>query len=497
MGRVRHSIGTLHLWSLVFLAALGMPGFMGCGDEDEPADSDVPPIIQDKDNRQAPEDIREPEDEKPAEEQRGGEVETVPEETVQRPRGCGDGLCKGSETPESCAKDCMEIPEKAAFVFAHKGDELGCLGRIYDLIESGSGIFVFYLTFDETPLAQYYDGSASKLSVGWLGVPPQNIFVYEEAIEWNIISGNHEILDRLVQHLQNVKPDSVYLPQLCGGELEDELAHVVGLWAAKRAKIFPQYFEFPARSNYYIMEEPDGTKAKADPDGFVDKFLKRWRLLPKDTEALKPVLQAEEMAKIRSAAAHIQNPWFQAFFYTLPEDRILYLLRELQQYRAMPTAQKAEKKPFVDSLDNPQGKYIYQEQGYTFDEFKQMAWVIESFYGTNLRSDPSALPFYDEPFPVKIMHDFDVNMTIRSFSPEADTLTFTIGFGPSKEATEDCEKPTELAIDAMGKATVSVHCNAKEPVGPHTYYFRIYSQLAKTNNDAALFTELPFKVKIY
>jgi len=374
---------------------------------------------------------------------------------------------------------------------------LGSLGRIFDLTQAGAEVFVFFLTFDDTPLETYYDDSTAKISLVTLGVAPQNIYTYEKVIDWDIVSGNHEVLDRLTQHLLTIEPDTVYLPQLCGGELEDELAHAVGMWAAKRAKIFPAYFEVPSRSSYYVLEDPDADLAKDDPDTFVLQFVERWRLIPKATEELKPVLGSADMAQIRLAAAHIQNAWFQDFLYKLPEDRILYLLREIQRYRQLPPGQKPDDKPFVDSLENPLGTYVYTDQGYTFDEFRQMARVVESFYGTNIRSEPSALPYYDEPADVVIMAKFDVVLNIRSFSTEADLLTFMVGFGAAKGETDDCENPEALPLNGMEATTVTVHCKAQEPIGKHIYYFRAYSQLAKENNDAAFYTEVPFKVNVY
>ena len=408
--------------------------------------------------------------------------------------GCGDGVCQGAETEDNCAKDCLQENLSAAFIFAHKGEELASLGRIFDLAQAGADVYVFYLTFDDTPLADAYEGDPGKLAPASLGVAPQNIYVYEQYIDWGIVSGNHEVLDRLTQHLATLEPDHVYLPQLCGGDLESELAHVAGYWAAKRAKIFADFFEVPVPSSYYELNEPSADLAGTNPDQFVDRFTRRWKLIPKGGEEKKTTLATEDMAQIRLAAAHIQNDWFQHFMYKLPEDRLLYLLREIQRYRELPPDQKTDERPWLQSMDNPEGTYIYNLQGYPFDEFRQFSRVIESFFGTNVRSDPSALPFYDEVAHLKIVHDFDVVLNIRSFSPEADTLSFKIGFGPAKDPTEDCVTPADVGIGPLEKTTVTVKCNAEEPIGEHVYYFRVYSSLAKENNDAAKFTEVPYHV---
>ncbi len=419
-----------------------------------------------------------------------------PEEIGPVLTGCGDGECAGAETSDNCAKDCMIDPEKAAFVFAHKGDEIGALGRIQDLLGAGAAVYVFYLTFDETPIDKYYGGNAATLSVASLGVPTDWIYLYEKYIEWGIVTGNHEAVDRLTQHFVTLQPTSIYIPQLCGSDLETELAHVVGVWAAKRAKIFPKYYEVPARSNYYRMTDPDIAVATTDPDQFVQHFIERWRLLPKSTEEMKPTLGAQDMAKIRLAVSHIQDPWLQGFLYKLPEDRVLFLLREVQRFRVLPDKQLNEKKPYLESPANPQGTFIYNEQGYTFDEFKQRAKVVESFYGTNLQTEPSALPGFDDPLGLTILEQFDIKLQVRVFSTEPDTLTFTIGFGPAKSETLDCEKPPELAVESLQKTDVTIHCKAKEPIGKHIYYLRAYSSKAKANNDAALFTEVPFQIQI-
>lgn len=422
-----------------------------------------------------------------------GETSVTPEVPVVV-TGCGDGVCQGAETADSCAKDCLEETLSAAFLFAHKGEELASLGRIFDLAQAGADVYVFYLTFDDTPLEDSYGNDPGKLAPASLGVAPQSIYVYEQYIDWGIVSGNHEVLDRLTQHLATLEPDHVYLPQLCGGDLESELAHVAGYWAAKRAKIFPEFFEVPVPSSYFEMEDPSPELAGTNPDQFVDRFTRRWKLVPKGGEEKKTTLATEDMAQIRMAASHIQNEWFQQFMFKLPDDRLLYLLREVQRYRSLPPDQKTDERPWLQSMDNPEGLYIYNQVGYSFDEFKQLSRVIESFFGTNVRSDPSALPYYDEVKHVKIVHDFDVVLDIRSFSPEVDNLSFKIGFGPAKDPTEDCVTPEEVEINPLETTQVVVKCNAMEPIGEHTYYFRVYSDLAKENNDAAKFTEVPYRV---
>jgi len=426
----------------------------------------------------------------------GEDIKTEPDVPVVT-TGCGDGLCQGAETAASCAKDCLEEEIAAAFVFAHKGDELASLGRMFDLAQAGATIYVFYLTHDDTPIDEYYSGQVGKLAPASLGVAAENIYAYEQYIDWGIVSGNHESVDRLTQHFIALEPGHIYLPQLCGGDFEDELAHVVGYWAAKRAKLFPLYYEVPVPSNYFIQETPSIKLSQDDPDLFVDKFIKRWKLIPKGGEEMKTTLGTEDMAQLRVAAAHIQNAWFQDFLYKLPEDRLLYLLREIQRYRELPPDQEVDKKPYLESLENPMGTYIYNEQGYSFDEFKQMARVVMSFYGTNLKTNPSALPFYDEPMDVKIVHDFDVELEMRVFSPVDDTLSFKIGFGPAKDPTEDCIVPDDVSVATMEKKTITISCNAWEPIGTHTYYFRVYSEQAKINNDEAKYTEIPLKVNVY
>ena len=490
------NVRTIALFVCLTLVSIGL--MTACSGDESGPDAALtdevgfkPKDVKKEDKRVPPPDVR-------TQEEQVATVDVPDKPDVPtRTDGCGDGLCKGAETPQNCAKDCLEEIEVAAFVFAHKGDELGSLGRIFDLTQAGAEVFVFYLTFDDTPIADYYDDSTAKLSVVTLGVSPQNIYLYEKVVDWDMVSGNHEVLDRLTQHFITIQPDTVYLPQLCGSELEDELAHVIGLWAAKRAKTFPEYFEVPARSNYHIMKDPAPELAATDGNLFVQQFVKRWSLIPKSTAELKPVLGSADMAQIRLAAAHLQNAWFQGFVYDLPEDLILYLLREIQRYRELPPGQKPDSKPFNNSLENPAGTYIYNDQGYSLGEFQQFARVVESFFGTNIRSEPSALPYYDEPFDIKIMHNFDIVLSIRSFSPEADLLTFMVGFGAAKETTEDCETPDDLPINALETGTVTVHCKAIEPVGQHTYYIRAYSQLAKDNNDAAFYTELPFRINVY
>jgi hypothetical protein len=410
--------------------------------------------------------------------------------------GCGDGLCQGAETVQNCAKDCLEATVSVAFVFAHKGDELAALGRIHDLVQGGAQVFVFYLTFDDTPIGTVYANAPQKLAVAALGVPAENIYLYEQYLDWHMVSGTREVLDRLTQHLKTISPEALYLPQLAGGDIEDEVAHVIGLQAAKRASVFPEYFEVPVPSNYFVGTEPPLETAQQDPDGFVNHFIKRWKLIPKSTDELKPTLGSAEMVTLRLAAAHIMNDWFQGFLYQLPEDRLLYLLREIQRYRELPGGQKVDKRPFIESLDNPGTKYIYEEEGFTFDEFKQRARIIQSFYGCDARTEPSALPWFDEPIPVTIMHDYELILDVRSFSPDPDEFSFVFGWGPAKNETDHCQPIAPVQVSAFESLQLPITCQAKNEIGVHTYFVRVYSAQADEWDDAATFVEIPFRVKI-
>jgi hypothetical protein len=476
----------------VVVVCLGLSG--ACSDSGSPGDADQELTILPQDARDQPEDLGTPDP--GAVDTGAGTDEGVGTPDVPVTSGCGDGVCQGAETGANCAKDCLEEGVVAAFVFAHKGDDLASLGRIFDLAQGGADIYLFFVTFDEVPLADKYGGDTGKLAPASLGVSPDNIYTYESYIEWGIVTGSHEVLDRLVQHLAQVQPTQLYVPQLCGGDLEGELAHAVAYWAAKRAKIQPDYFEVPVPSNYYVLEAPSADLATSNPDGFVDKFVKRWKLIPKGGEELKPTLGTDDIAQLRLAAAHIQNPWFQDFLYKLPEDRLLYLLREVQRFRQMPPDQLPTDKPFQQSMDNPAGLFIYSQQGYSHDDFKAMAKVVESFYGANFRTDPSALPYYDEPLSLMIMQKFDLKVDIRVFSPEEDTLSFKIGFGPAKDPTTDCVAPDDLQVSALQTTSVTIPCKAEEPIGQHTYYVRIYSEQAAINNDAAKFTEIPVSISV-
>lgn len=425
------------------------------------------------------------------------EVDADKEEFPQIVTGCGDGVCQGAETPENCAKDCLKTTKVAVFIFAHKGDELGALGRIRDLILAGAKVYVFYITFDDTPLEQYYDGSKAKTAPASLGVVEENIYCYENYIEWGLVTGSNEILERLKQHLAQIQPDEVYLPQLCGGELEHELAHAAGFWGTKRAKLSPQFYEVPAPSNFYILQPPDLTIAADSPDVFVEQFIQRWKMLPKATEELKPTLNTQDMMAIRLAAAHIADEWWQQVVLTLPEDRLLYMLSLLQRFRKVPTDQKPQDRPYVSSLANPEGVYIYEEQGYSFDDYKAYERLMRSFSGVNARTVPSHLPWFDEPMEVIIAHPFEINVELWSFSGAMDTIEFLIGIGPSKKETEDCQTPESLQILPNEKKQIKIQCKAMEPIGEHVYYIRAYSALAKQNAEAAKFAQVPFVIKVY
>lgn len=413
--------------------------------------------------------------------------------------GCGDGTCDPDEDQWTCAKDCSNPDWGALFIFAHKGDEWTALGRMHDLLETGAQVQVVYLTSDETPFGLVYGGSKAALAPVVLGVPEESVFLYELYDEgWPLAAGPHAALDRLSTQVKSLQPAEVYLPQLGGGALEVDLAHVVGLWAVKRSGMFPQpaLYEIPARSNYFLLDEPDPATASSDPNGYVDLVLQRWKLLPKDTEELKPTVGAPELAAILNAAEYILDDWLVATRTALPADQFKYLLRMAQRFRLLPGTQDPEEPVYLASIVNPDGTTIYQEQGWSRDEFAQLVRLVKSFAGTNILTAPLHLPGYDDPLELHIAQSFEIALTIRNIAAEEDVVNLQIGIDPVKDPTEDCQLPPDPVIPGWGEVTVTLQCKAEEMIGLHTFYLRAYSQRAQEAFEPAKFAEIPFVFRV-
>lgn len=409
--------------------------------------------------------------------------------------GCGNGICDPDEDQWNCAKDCSNPDWSALFVFAHKGDEWAALGRMHDLLALGAQVQVTYLTSDDTPFEAVYAGQKSALAPAALGVPEDNIFLYELYDEgWPLPSGTHAALDRLSTQIEDTQPSEVYLPQLCGGDLEADLANALGIWALKRSGMFPQpaIYEVPARSNYFILSEPDPSTAVSDPNAFVDLVLQRWKLLPKDSDELKPTVGAPELVAIKTAADLILDEWMVATRDALPDDQYKHLLRMAQRYRLVPESQEPIEPPYLSSIVNPEGTYIYQEQGWTRDEFAQLVRLVESFVGTNLLTDPLHLPGYQEPMDIVIAQDFDISLTIRNIAAEEDVVSVLVGIDEIKDQTDDCQLPPDTTIPGWGEVTVTLHCEAAEEIGLHAFYIRAYSENAKEAFEPTEFAEIPY-----
>ncbi len=423
-------------------------------------------------------------------------LDQEPSEDIPLPEtGCGNGTCDSDESPWTCAKDCSNPDWGAIFVFAHKGDEWPVLGRIHDLIVSGASVQIVYLTSDETPFDTVYAGAKAALAPVVLGVPENNVFLYELYDQgWPLATGPHAALDRLSTQVTGFQPSEVYLPQLGGGDLEVDLAHVVGLWAVKRSAMFPQpaLYEVPARSNYYVLSEPDPATVPANPNGYVDLVLQRWKLLPKDTEELKPTIGAQELAAIRGAAQYILNDWMVATRESLPEDQYKHLLRTAQRYRMIPDSQDPEVPVYLSSIVNPSGIFIYEEQGWSRDEFAHLVRLAKSFAGTNILTAPLHLPGYQDAKDIYIAQAFDIELTIRNIASEEDMVNFIVGIDAIKDPTEDCELPPDSVIPGWGDVTVTLHCKAEEEIGQHVFYIRAYSQKAKDAYEPAKYAEIPF-----
>jgi len=413
--------------------------------------------------------------------------------------GCGNGTCDSDESQWTCAKDCSNPEWGAVFIFAHKGDEWTALGRMYDLLETGASVQVVYLTSDDTPFETVYAGSKAALAPVVLGVPEDNVFLYELYDEgWPLAAGPHAALDRLSTQIQGFQPSEVYLPQLSGGELEVDLAHMVGLWAVKLSGMFPQpaFYEIPTRSNYFSLTDPDPATAAGDPNAYADLLLQRWKLLPKTTDELKPTVGAPELAAIRNAAEFILDDWMTATRTALPEDQYKYLLRSAQRFRVLPDDQEPEEPVYVSSIVNPEGTFIYEEQGWTHDEFGHLVRLVKSFAGTHLLTTPLHLPGYQEPLELYIAQSFDIDLTIRNIAAEEDVVSLIIGIDETKNPTEDCQLPPDPVIPGWGEVTVTLHCKAEEMIGPHTFYIRTYSTKAQEAFEPAKFAEIPFVFEV-
>ena len=413
--------------------------------------------------------------------------------------GCGDGTCDADEDQWSCAKDCSDPDWGALFVFAHKGDEWTALGRMHDLLETGASVQVVYLTSDDTPFEAVYAGSKAALAPVVLGVPEDNVFLYELYDEgWPLAAGPHAALDRLSTQVKSLQPAEVYLPQLGGGALEVDLAHVVGLWAVKRSGMFPQpaLYEVPARSNYYLLTEPDPETATADPYGYVDLVLQRWKLLPKDSDELKPTVGGPELGAILNAAEYILDDWMVATRAALPTDQYKYLLRMAQRYRLLPADQDPEEPVYLSSMVNPDGTAIYEQQGWSRDEFAHLVRLVKSFAGTNILTAPLHLPGHQAPLDLYIAQSFEIALTIRNVAAEEDVVSLLIGIDAIKDPTEDCLLPPDPVIPGWGEVTVILQCKAEEMIGPHTFYIRAYSERAQEAFEPAKFAEIPFAFEV-
>ena len=419
---------------------------------------------------------------------------TIPE------TGCGNGVCDPDEDTWSCAKDCHDAEWGALFVFAHKGDEWAALGRIHDLLAAGASVQVVYLTDDDTPFEQVYNGAKPTLAPVVLGVPVDNVFLYELNTEgWPLAAGPHAALDRLATQVKAFQPAEIYLPQLCGGDLDVELAHVVGLWAAKRSGMSPQpaFYEVPARSAYYLLEEPEPASAVTDPVGYVDLVLQRWKILPKDTQELKPTIGASELHAIVDASNYILDDWMLKTRDALPEDQYKHLLRMVQRYRLLPVGQDPEEPVYLSSIVNPEGAALYEAVGWTFDEFRHLVHVVQSFKGTNLLTTPLHIPGHQEPLDISIANSFDIELTIRNVSGEDDKVSIVVGIDATKDITDDCQLPPDTQISGWGEVQLTLHCTAWEEIGPHVFYIRAYSQQAEEAYEPAKFTEIPFVFNVF
>ena len=414
--------------------------------------------------------------------------------------GCGNGVCDPDEDTWSCAKDCHDPDWGALFVFAHKGDEWAALGRIHDLLAAGASVQVVYLTDDDTPFDQVYGGAKPALAPVVLGVPEDHVFLYELYTEgWPLAAGPHAALDRLLTQVKAFQPAEVYLPQLCGGDLDVELAHMVGLWAVKRSTMFPQpaFYEVPARSAYYLLEEPEPASAVTDPDGYVDLVLQRWKLLPKDTQELKPTIGASELHAIVAASDYILDDWMVKTRDALPADQYKHLLRMVQRFRLLPVDQDPKEPAYLSSIVNPEGAALYEAVGWTFDEFKHLVNLVQSFKGTNLLTVPLHMPGHQEPLDIPIAYSFDIMLTIRNISGEDDVVSIVVGIDAIKDITDDCLLPPDPEIPGWGEVQLILHCKAEEEIGPHVFFIRAYSQQAQDAFEPAKFTEIPFAFNVF
>lgn len=428
--------------------------------------------------------------------------DTPQEDTPQVETFCGDHICTFPEDEYTCGRDCILEPFTAVFFFANKGDEWAAMGRIYDLLQAGCRVMALYIAPpDETPLATTYSGNKNLLSLVKLGVTPAYVILFEEYQGiWPLMVGPHAVLDQVEAIAKTYKPAEVYLPQLCGGDYETELAHVVGWWGTKRAGIYPQptFFEIPARSAYYVTTDPGPELAQTTPDLYIDILLKRWKLIPKTTNEQKTELRDNELLAIKVAAEAIKNPWFNDARAFLGQEKLLYLLGSAQRFRKLPNNQDPEQKPWISSTNNPDGIYIYMTQGFILDDFIHFVRHTQAFNGTDIYTDPSHLPYYDQPMLVKIINWFEFSVLVKNVGGLEDTISFEVGIDSVKNPTDDCApNPADITIPAKGSKTVAFRCNAAEVKGLHTFYIRANSKVAAEALEPSTYSEVPFQFKVW
>jgi hypothetical protein len=354
---------------------------------------------------------------------------------------------------------------------------------------------------DDTPLTEAYTGNKSLLPVVQLGVSPANTILFEQFQGiWPLLVGPHAVLDQIEAAARTHKPAQVYLPQLCGGLIRNELAHAAGYWGVKRAAIYPEpvYYEVPVPSSYNVLESPDGDLLDSNPDVFVTRLLQYWQLIPKTTNVQKSLISGGDLANLKAAAGATANAWFKEARTGLTANQYETLLKSVQAFRRVPQNQDLEKLPWQSSTANPEGVFLYNEQGYTHSEFVHFVKHSRSFAGTDAVTDPSHLPAFNSPREVKQGANFNFTLLVRNVGAAEDTITFTVAIDSEKRPTTDCDPiPEPVVIQGKGSVTVDFHCQAAETRTLHTLYLRANSALAATQSEPTAFVEVPFQFKVY
>jgi LmbE family N-acetylglucosaminyl deacetylase len=150
------------------------------------------------------------------------------------------GLCQQKTTDENT---------KALYLFAHQDDEIPIIAKMASSERAGRGVYVIWITDGSGTADPKLREAESRNTMKFIGVPQENLFFlgYQDRYSWKNLDA---VLGDVLKLVEKIQPEEITADAYEGGNIDHDVASLMGTLAAARVPSVREHYEFPLYNSY-------------------------------------------------------------------------------------------------------------------------------------------------------------------------------------------------------------------------------------------------------